>query len=157
MIQPLRRMHRGMFFALLFILPVLFVSGLLSRPKGPPYALRALVDSAAGLKTVSHQTATLGIMKFQVWIRQSTADNSGWDLQLVTEKALVAPDVLVYWSESDAHAGLPAGAVLLGTFGYAKHYSLTAQEKEHGFIVLYSLAQRQKLGSFAIATGEGKP
>jgi len=159
MIQPLRKMHRGIFFALFLILPVLFVSGLLSRPKGQSFILRASPISVANLEAlskVSHQTASLAGRRLDVWIRENQTGAGSWNLQLVPDAPLVAPDVLVYWSESDATGSFPAAATCLGAFDYAKQYPLTKQEKEHGFIVLYSLAQKQVIGSFAIGNAGGK-
>ena len=160
MIQPLRKIHRGIFLALLLILPVLFVSGLLSRHEWPVPGSALSEGSMLANKMVSGQTALMAGRKFHVRFAGDPEGKTGGELQLVPESPLVAPDVLVYWSKTDASSEFPAGAALLGGFSPTKHYRLPMPEiqgKGQGFIVLYSLAQKQTLGSFAIGQGGGRP
>jgi hypothetical protein len=159
MIQPLRKLHRRMFLALLLILPVLFVSGLLSRHEWPSAGLSLAKGPIRTDKIVSPRTAVLAGNEFDVRILDEGSGTSGWSLELVPHSPLVAPDVLVYWSKASAASELPAGAELIGAFELNRVYRLPMQKMQdgHGFIVLYSLAQKQTLGSFAIGPVGSRP
>lgn len=150
-------MHRGMFFALLLILPALFVSGLLLRHA--PLAARTQTEFT-GNKTVSQHMVLLGGQTFHVRISDDQSGTTGRVLELTPESTLLAPDVLVYWSKREIISDFPAGAEFLGAFEPTKLYRLPMRETQgngQGFIVLYSLAHRQTVGSFAISSVGTQP
>jgi hypothetical protein len=153
MIQPLRKIHRGMFFALFLTLPTVFASGLLSRHKAAREPVLAEIWSKS-------QIASLAGQKLHMRIVNGSGTRPGRRLELIPESPLLAPDVLVYWSKADAASNLPSGAILLGPFEPTKQYPLPEQEmKENGegFIILYSLGWKQMLGSVAIGPVGGHP
>lgn len=150
MIQPLRKVHRGVFFALLLVLPVLFVAGLLSRhspPSGPSHI------EAVSSRSISDQTAVLGGTKVRIRIFGGHENGSEWQLELSPESPLLSPDVLVYWSKTNPTSDLPFDAKLLGSYGPTKRYPLPGQalqEGGQGFVILYSLGWKRLVGSVAI-------
>ena len=150
MIQPLRRMHLGIFLACLLLLPVLFVAGLSSRHKPPGGAFHI---ELAPNRSISDQTAVFGGTKVHVRIVRNRENGPEWQLELSPESPLLAPDVLVYWSNTNATSDLPADAKLLGSYDPAKRYPLPPQAFQEGgqrFVILYSLGWKKQLGAVAI-------
>ena len=154
MIHPLRTTHCSMFLALALFLPVLFVSGLFSRHKWPTKPTPDSIQLRADEVAVSEQTANLNGRKFAVRIFADRSNQDELEIQLSPTLSLVIPDVLVYWSETESTPELSANARLLGPFSPTDHYRLPAEARGRGFIVLYSLAQKQVLGSFSMG---GRP
>jgi len=156
MIQRLRKVHRGTFSALLLILPALFVAGLWSRHeplRGPSH-----IEGASNT-AISDQTAVIGGTKIHIRIVSNRDRRSEWQLKLSPESSLLAPDVLVYWSKTNAISELPVDAKLLGSYEPAKQYSLPEQEMKEsgqGFVILYSLGWKKTIGSVAIGPVGGQ-
>ena len=152
MIQPLRTAHRAVFLALALFLPVLFVSGLLSRHKWPPAPTQNARQSVTSGGLISQQTVMPNGKKIDIRIFVNKTIQNAPEIQLIPASPLVAPDILVYWSETEPKSGLSANARLLGAFTPTQRYRLPAEAGGHarGYVVLYSLAQKQLLASFSV-------
>jgi hypothetical protein len=143
MIQPLRNCHRWSFLLLAVLLPVLFVAGLLVRPN--PFKLRVATQFIApqGSDWQKHSFA----------VQISTTPTGERALMLVPTKPILAPDLLVYYSDHAPLQGvLPDDAHLLGRWDAGFSYSLP--RPLNGFVLLYSGAQKAVLDSVAV---EGHP
>lgn len=140
-----------MFLALLVVLPVLFVAGLASRHNAAKEKVVAEVWSNGQLVSLAGQRLHMRILK-------SAGATPSTRVELIPESPILAPDILVYWSKSDAATDLPSGAVLLGAFEPPKQYTIPEQEiKENGegFLIFYSLGWKKTLGSVAIGSPGG--
>ena len=94
-----------------------------------------------------------GGTKVHVRIVRNRENGPEWELELSPESPLLAPDVLVYWSNTNATSDLPADSKLLGSYDPAKRYPLPARAFQEGgqrFVILYSLGWKRLLGSVAI-------
>lgn len=144
MIRPLRRIHRNVFLALGLFLPVLFASGLLARRNRPAAASYGQALPVGIVLT--EQIVVFDGRRDAVDLYADRADPGS--VQFSPEKPLVAPDVLVYWSEVRSSSALPGDARLLGPFLPGTHYSVPFQGRVRGYLVLYSPARQEVLGSF---------
>jgi hypothetical protein len=143
MIQPLRNCHRWAFLLLALLLPVLFVAGILVRPKTPRPRTIARFIAAQGSDWQKHS--------FVVQI--SSLSNDETSLAVIPIKPVLAPDLLVYYANHAPQRGvLPADAHLLGRWDVESTYPLP--HTSNGFVLLYSGAQRTVLDSVAV---EGHP
>ena len=145
MIRPLRAIHRNVFLALGLLLPVLFASGLLARRNWPPAASHGQTLPAGNVLT--EQIVVFDGRRDAVDVYADRADPGS--VQFAPENPLVAPDVLVYWSEVSSFSALPGDALLLGPFLPGMHYSVPFQGRVRGYLVLYSPARQQVLESFS--------
>jgi hypothetical protein len=143
MIQPLRSCHRWTFLFLAVLLPVLFVAGILARPKPPQPRVIARLIAFQGSDWQKH---------FFV-VQISTATTGETSLVLAPTRPVVAPDLLVYYAEHAAQQGvLPADAHLLGRWDIGTAYPLP--RTLNGFVLLYSGAQKIVVDSVPV---EGHP
>ncbi len=143
MIQPLRSYHRWSFLLLAVLLPVLFVAGILVRPKPPqPQAIFRLIASQGS-----------DWQKHFFVVQISAAPTGETSLVLVPIKPVLAPDLLVYYANHAPQLGvLPADAHLLGRWDIGSTYPLP--HPLNGFVLLYSGGQKTVLDSVAV---EGHP
>jgi hypothetical protein len=138
-IQPLRTVHRFVFVALAFILPVVIATGLASwqshlLPASPPIQLL----SSANLLRESRTLWAKHTMRTEFY--NDSEGHGEIDVVLIPPEELNEPDLLLYWS-ADPLSGdsLPAGARLLGPFGAGKPFILPPSVDGSGFLVLFSL------------------
>lgn len=122
MILPLRRRHRLAFFALSMLLPVLFLTGLVTRSPlvtAEPVSERIILVVPSGAQVIA-------------------------DARELWGNAIDSPDLLVYWSGHDPALGsLPASAHLVGSLDLGRHAGLKIPDKGH--LILYSLAHQRPL------------
>lgn len=147
MIQPLRRTHRVVFLVLGIVLPVLFVGGLVARhaplsPGGPPQD--KLAQDSGGSKFVLNH----GLSKFKVRLVENKKGGPEREFLMIPDAGFLAPDVFVYWSETQPRASISPNARLLGKLGPGEVYSIPAGSG--GYFVLYSVAQSEVLGSISV-------
>ena len=129
MIQPLRRTHQWIMVGLALVLPPVFVAGLAVRQPLPP-----LSESLPGRRPPARNISE-AIRSFQ--------------------KAL-APDLLVYWARTvPSGAILPLDARLLGSLHGPQ--SLNFSEVSGGYLLAYSLADRQVVAYVAVSTEVRQP
>jgi hypothetical protein len=150
MIQPLRKMHRTIFFALGIVLPVLFTAGLASRHAPLPVAgtvVGKLAQTNGGTEFVLNH----GSSKFKVRLVESKKGGSEREFLAMPDSGFLAPDVFVYWSETQPGASLMPNAKLLGKLGPGELYRIPSGSG--GYLVLYSVAQNEVLGSVPVGTG----
>ena len=147
MIQPLRKTHRVIFFALGIALPVLFVGGLLARhaplsPVGP--SQDKLAQNSGGSEFVlSH-----GSSKCKVRLVENKKGGPEREFLMIPDSGFLAPDVFVYWSETRPGASISPNARLLGKLGPGEVYRIPSGSG--GYFILYSVAQSEVLGSISV-------
>lgn len=140
MIQPLRTVHRRVWYGLALLLPAILVAGLLARPHrhtgevaGPNAKLKPTYTSA-------HAWAKLPIQTHYFLDAGVTGPAIGFD----APQGLNLADPLLYWSPSlPGSDTLPADAALLGEFAAGKTYSLPSAAAPGTHLILYSLAQKK--------------
>ena len=147
MIQPLRRTHRVIFFVLGIALPVLFVGGLVSR-----HAPLPAVGTVAGKLTQRNRGTEFvlnrGSSKFTVRVVENNKGGPEREFLAIPGSGFLAPDVFVYWSETQPGASLSPNAKLLGKLGPGELYRIPPGSG--GYFVLYSVAQNEVLGSVPV-------
>lgn len=145
MIQPLRTVHRNTFFCLVVLLPVLLGVGILKRHQ--------LTESGSGGPTLpkgsvlTEQVVTFDGHKVAVDLYEASAKPVR--VEFAESQPLVAPDVIVYWSEASPTAALPSDAEFLGVFVPGKQYAVPLGGRARGYLILYSVAHQALLGSFS--------
>jgi len=137
MIHPLRKAHRLAFLALALCLPLLFAGGLLSRHTWPRRPNR-IEEQTTSIITSAARTIILGGLKLEVRLFVDQTNPAASDIQITLSSPLVAPNVLVYWSEIEAKSVLSGDALFLGAFRKTGSYRLPG--KANGYVILYSLA-----------------
>ena len=106
MIQPLRTIHRHAFIALAALLPIILAAALIARHRIPAVrpAIFSISQDAIRLK---HASATWNNNSFDTEFYSEPKNPSGVLAVLKTRRNLDAPDLLLYWSQSDTNsAGL---------------------------------------------------
>jgi len=147
MIQPLRKMHRTIFFALGIALPVLFTSGLASR-HAPLSNARPAEDKLAQRNGGTEFVLNRGSSKFRVRLLEVKGSGSKREFLAIPDSGLLAADVFVYWSEAQPAGSLSPNAKLLGKLGPGELYRIPSGFG--GYFVLYSVAQNEVLGSLPV-------
>ena len=147
MIQPLRRTHRIIFFLLGIALPVFFVGGLVARhvPLSP---VKPLQDKLAQGSGETKFVLNHGLSKFKVRLVENKKGGPEREFLMIPDAGFLAPDVFVYWSETQPGASISPNARLLGKLGPGELYRIPSGTG--GYLILYSLAQSEVLGSVAI-------
>jgi len=137
MIHPLRKAHRLAFLALALCLPLLFAGGLLSRHTWPRRP-NPIEEPTTSIMTGDARTVILSGLELEVRLFVDQTNPAASDIQITARSPLVAPDVLVCWSEIEANSVLPGDALFLGAFRKTGSYRLPG--KANGYVILYSLA-----------------
>jgi hypothetical protein len=151
MIQPLRAAHRAVFLAWSVFLPALFAGGLACR-----HSWRQVPRAENGERQVLgtivwERTEALEPHKVRLRLLRGEEGSGSLVVQFVPDEPVVAPDVLVYWSQKPGSPGFPEDAKLLGSFHPMERYALPAGTQETGYAILYSLAQQRTLGTFSLS------
>src|SRR5260370_6846021 len=145
MIRSIRKAHRLAFLALALCLPLLFAGGLLSRHTWPRRPNR-IEEQTTSIITSAARTIILGGLKLEVRLFVDQTNPAASDIQITLSSPLVAPNVLVYWSEIEAKSVLSADALFLGAFRNTGSYRLPA--KANGYAILSILPQNQHQSTF---------
>ncbi|HZS05070.1 MAG TPA: hypothetical protein VFD58_09570 [Blastocatellia bacterium] len=156
MIQPLRQRHRVITTALAFVLPVLFVAGLVVRRQFPSAGqLQKIRQTDPLLENISVGHQELGKGSGIAMYLGSNHSNKEF-LELVPSRDPAEPDLLVYWSESEPSSErLPEAAVLLGAMAGSQPKSFPLPEQasaNKGRIILYSLAHQKVITTADLST-----
>jgi hypothetical protein len=145
MIQPLRTLHRNAFLCLAVLLPVLLTVGVLKRhPSMEAGSNDARLPNGSVL---TEQIVTFDGHKIAVDLYE--ASRGPVTVQFAESEPLVAPDVLVYWSEVGSTTTLPSDSQYLGVFAPRAKYALPVEGRARGYLILYSAARQALLGSFS--------
>ena len=147
MIQPLRRTHRLFFFVLGIALPVLFVGGLVAR-HAPLSPVGPLQDKLAQNSGGSEFVLNRGSSKFNVRLVENKKGGPEREFLMIPDAGFLAPDVFVYWSETQPGASLSPNAKLLGKLEPGEPYRIP--RGPGGYFLLYSVAQNEVLGSIPV-------
>lgn len=127
-------------------LPLLFAAALVVRPDWPTQPAESPAPAVETWTTIGGVAGARALIE-----RQSTRE---W-LHLARTEKLVAPDVLVYWTEEaiDPDASLPNDAVLLGALGDvgAVTFDLPVRSTS-GTLVLYSLGHKSLVAAEPMST-----
>jgi hypothetical protein len=150
MIQPLRQMHRTIFFALGIALPVLFTAGLASR-HAPLPVVGTIEGKLAQRNGGAEFVLNRGSSKFTVRLLENKNAGPAREFLAIPDSGFLAPDVFVYWSETQPGASLSPNAKLLGKLGPGELYRIASGSG--GYFVLYSVAQNEVLGSVPVGAG----
>ena len=144
MIQPLRNVHRAVFVAWAFLVPVVFAGGLLKRHRAP-VAPAAEGRELANSTIVWERTEAAGGQALHLrLLRRGGASGEAADyIQFASEKPFAAVDLLVYWSATAPSSSVPEDAALLGAFQPGASYRLPANAQENGYAILYSPARQE--------------
>jgi len=144
MIQPLRTIHRNTFFCLAVLLPVLLVAGILKRHQ----SMEADSDDARpNGSLLTEQIVTFDGHKIAVDLNEVSREPV--TVQFAASEPLVAPDLLVYWSEVGSTAALPDDSQFLGVLAPESKYVLPLAGRARGCVILYSAARQTPLASFS--------
>jgi len=147
MIQPLRRTHRVIFVVLGIALPVLFVGGLVARhvPLSPVVPRQdKLAQNSGGSEFVMNH----GPSKFNVRLVENKKGGPEREFLMISDSGFLAPDVFVYWSETQPGASVSPNAKFLGKLGPGELYRI--RSGSGGYFILYSVAQNEVLGSIPV-------
>jgi hypothetical protein len=147
MIQPLRQMHRTIFFALGIALPVLFIAGLASR-HAPLPAVGTVENKPAQRNRGAEFVLNHGSAKFTARLVENKKGGQEREFRAIPASEFLAPDVFVYWSETQPGASLSPNAKLLGKLGPDELYRIPSGSG--GYFVLYSVAQNEVVGSVPV-------
>jgi hypothetical protein len=147
MIQPLRKMHQTVFFALGIVLPVLFIAGLASR-HAPLFSARPVEDKLAQKIGGTEFALNHGSSKFTVRLVENREGGPQREFLAIPDSRFLAADVFVYWSETQPAASLSPNAKLLGKLGPGERYRIPPGSR--GFFVLYSVAENEVLGAVPV-------
>lgn len=151
MIQPLRKMHRTIFFLFGIAMPVLFISGLASR-HAPLTVVRRVEDEVAQRNGGAEIVLNRGSSRFTVRLIENKKDGLEREFLAVPDSGFLAPDVFVYWSETQPGTSISPKAKLLGKLGLGEFYKIPSGSG--GYFVLYSLAQNEVLGSILVGAAK---
>jgi hypothetical protein len=147
MIQPLRKMHRTIFFVLGIVLPVLFIAGLASR-HAPLSTVGPIEDKLAQRSGGTEFVLNHGSSKFTARLIENKKGGREREFLVIPASGFLAPDVFVYWSETQPGVSISPDAKLLGKLGPRELYRIPAASG--GYFVLYSVAQNEVLGSIPV-------
>jgi hypothetical protein len=147
MIQPLRKVHQTIFFALGIALPVLFIAGLASR-HAPLPSVKSIEGELAQKNGGTEFVLNNGSSKFKVRLVENKKGGSEREFLAISDSGFLAADVFVYWSETEPGASLSPNAKLLGKLGPGEPYRIASGSG--GYFVLYSVAQNEILGSVPV-------
>jgi len=147
-IRPLRRRHLRMIGALAIATPIGFAAGLwarLDRAPARPLPGAVAAGSLALGRTFLDEEGLWGGTAIRTRIGESSApgEAAAVVLELTPAADLRAPDLLVYWSASEAAGtGLPDDALLLGPLAATgpARFVLPAAARGGGRLIVYSLA-----------------
>ena len=146
MIRSLRRRHGAILLGLAAVVPLLAVVALLARPTLP------IGPAPIPAPTTDEWTALLSEGRVRALIE---SDGGREWLHLKRNPALIAPDVLVYWTSAipRQRGGPGDDAVLLGPLGDAgtHTYDLPLRETP-GVVLLYSLGHATVVGSTPVGS-----
>jgi hypothetical protein len=147
MIRRLRARHRVMFVLLAPILPVILIVALVGRSPVPATGLpRELMDQEdPSLVAVGSEWTMLKSPRIQARFFARQGDSTPSAIALDHVEQPTPPDLLLYWAETAGDSTtLPADAVLLGPLETGKQLRLPVANR--GYLILYSLAHRERVG-----------
>jgi hypothetical protein len=147
MIRKLRARHRAMIVLLTPILPVILLVALVARSPVPQTGLpRELMDQEdPNLVAVGSEWTMLKSPRIQARFLARQGDSTPSAIALDYVEQPTPPDLLLYWAETAGDSTtLPADAVLLGPLETGKQLRLPVANR--GYLILYSLAHRERVG-----------
>ena len=147
MIQRLRAQHRATFALLAIVLPIGLWAALGSRRAVPAAAVPSESAGLPETPPARDEIVTAGTTRLRLRVWPATKDGRRV-LELTPEQDPELPDVLIYWTNSDATDELPPDCTLLGSLAGAQARRFTlAAEVRRGRLVLYSLAHQEIVAS----------
>jgi len=163
-IRSLRKRHLATFSVLLVVLPLLYVLALSVRSEPKIVESLPVFGDDAAVFSIVLAEYVHDAPAFEATTRL-VADESRagrMHLDIVLHERIEAPDVLLYWSASDAAAGgqLPADAYLLGSLQRASRQQVPlprAARERDGHLILYSLGHQEVVASAPLVTRSAEP
>jgi hypothetical protein len=129
------------------ILPVILLVALVGRSPVPPTGLpRELRDQGdPSLVPVGSEWTLLQSPTIRARFLAQQGDSTPAAIVLNQIQRPTPPDLLIYWAETAGDSTtLPADALLLGPLEAGKQLKLPASKR--GYLILYSLAHRERVG-----------
>ena len=158
MIRKLRARHRAMIVLLTPLLPVILLVALVGRSRVPPTGLpRELMGQAdPSLVPVGSEWTLLQSPKIRARFLAQQGDSTPSAVLLNQIQQPTPPDLLLYWAETAGDSTtLPADALLLGPLEAGKQLKLPASNR--GYLILYSLAHRERIGFAELSSVRSGP
>jgi len=129
------------------ILPVVLLVALVGRSPVPPTSIpRELMDQGdPSLVPIGFEWTLLQSPGIQARFLARQGDSTPAAIVLDQIQEPTPPDLLLYWAETAGDSTtLPADARLLGPLEAGKQLKLPASKR--GYLILYSLAHRERVG-----------
>lgn len=158
MIRRLRGRHRAMIVLLTPILPVILLVALVGRSPVPSTSLpRELGDPRdPSLVPVGSEWTLLQSPGIQARFLARQGDSTPSAIALDSVEQPIPPDLLLYWSETAGDSTtLPADAVLLGPLEARRQLKFPVSNR--GYLILYSLAHRERVGFAELSLVRSRP
>jgi hypothetical protein len=140
------------------ILPVILLVALVGRSPVPPTGLpRELADPRdTTLVSVGAAWTLLESPRIQARFLAQRGDSTPSAIALDPVGQPTPPDLLLYWAETAGDSTtLPGEAVLLGPLEAGKQLKLPAANR--GYLILYSLAHRERVGFAELSAVRSAP
>ena len=158
MIRRLRARHRVMILVLTPILPAILLIAILGRSPVPASALpRGLAaPHEVALMPIGSAWTLIESPRIQAHYFAREGESSAAAIALTPSTDPTAPDLLLYWTETAVDsATLPEDAALLGPLQPGEPVKLPASNR--GYLILYSLAHRERIGVAELPPIPGRP
>jgi hypothetical protein len=138
MIHPLRIVHRRVFLALAFVLPMVIAAGLTARL--PRLTRASVVDLPTSSYIARKSGAFWSKHVMQTVFYPDSNRHGDIDVAVKPSEEPNEPDLLLYWTpQRPAGDALPSSARLIGPFIAGKSFVLPLNVDRVGYLVLFSL------------------
>jgi hypothetical protein len=158
MIRRLRSRHRVMILVLTPLLPAILLIALLGRSPVPASALprELAAPHEVALTPIGSAWMLIDSPKIQARYFAREGESNVAAIALTPSKEPTPPDLLLYWAETAGDsATLPQAAALLGPLQPGEPVKLPASNR--GYLILYSLAHRERIGVAELPPIPGRP
>jgi hypothetical protein len=149
MIQPLRAAHRSAFLILGISLPVFFVVAIASR-NANSLAQVTVPNESAVVQTIGNLYFYTGDERVSLQLNRTGAGSESHKYVLNQTVPFPAPELLLYWSPSEASSSPPSDAILIGQFAPRREFSLPTNHDEGGYLLVYDAPHKRLLTTFPL-------
>lgn len=157
MIQPLRRLHRGMASAMALAIPVVIAAGIMARQPAPgPASVPSELDIPNdGIRTLFAADDLWRRTRIATRILILPGDPDQRWVELEPLEEFSQPDLLLYWSVARPRELLSPESRLLGALrgrGRQRFSVPDAVNLREGYLILYDLAHAEIFGIAEVPT-----
>ena len=158
MIQSRRKAHFFSSVVLVCLLPIIFIAGILGRPKIPPVTDSRVFEQAGFIPPENSEKVPIAaeeLIAAEVPIKAQTLQQQNQlFLELEPTSALLFPDLLLYWqSGEELPTDLTTSSILLGSLsGTSRRRFPIIQEMQgqEGYLILYSLGDKKLVATLPL-------